>query len=76
MRGFVTTFNLVAATSLCLCNWLVLLLQHFSALWILCYICEVGKHFTTWLYVLLAVHNTTLALAEVAITCLSRALSP
>lgn len=49
---FVTTFNLVAATNLCLYNWLVLLLQHFSTLWILCYICEVGKNFTTFYTVL------------------------
>ncbi len=51
-EGFVTTFSLVAATNLCPYNWSVLLLQHFSALWVLRYISEVGKYFTTWLYVL------------------------
>lgn len=73
---FVTTFSLVAAANLCPCNWLVLLLQHFSALWVLCYISEVGKHFTTRLYVLQAVLNTGSVLAEVAITHLGVALSP
>lgn len=58
-EGFVATFNLVAATSLCFSNWLAQLLQHFSLLWILCYICEVEKHFTTRLYALQAVHRAS-----------------
>lgn len=71
-----STSSVVAATNLRPDNWLVLLLQHFSALWVLCYISEVAKDFTTWLYVLQAALNRGSVLAEVAITCLSVALSP
>lgn len=75
-EAFVTTFSLVAAANLCPYNWLALLLRRFGALWVLCYISEVGKHFTAWLYVLQAVLNTGSVLAGVAITCLAVALSP
>ena len=71
-----TTFSLVAATNLCPYNWPVLPLQRFGALWVLCYISEVGKHFTAWAEVLQAVLNTRSVFAEVAITCLCAALSP
>lgn len=71
-----TTFSLVAATNLCPYNWPALLLQRFGAPWVLCYISEVGKHFTARAEVLQAVLNTGSVFAEVAITCLCAALSP
>lgn len=74
-QGLLTTFSLLAATHLCHYNWLMLLLQHVDALWVLCYISEVGKHLTSWHYVLQAVFNIGSVLAKVAITRLSVALS-
>lgn len=40
----------------------------FCTPWVLSYISEVGKHFTTWLYAIQAVLNTESVLPELAIT--------
>lgn len=52
-----------------------LLLQCFGPPWVSCYISEVRKYFTGWLYVLQAMLNTRSVLVEVAITYLSVVLS-